>query len=323
MNSFGSKFRVSIFGESHGPVVGVVLDGVPAGIALADSDFMADIERRMAGARGTTPRRESDRPEIVSGVFRGLSTGAPLAILFRNENIRPEDYDGMMTHPRPSHADFAAQVKFGGFNDHRGGGHFSGRLTLPLVAAGVVAKKMLADQNIEINAHITEIGGCGDPAAYERVVEDAMNDGDSVGGIIECIAENISAGLGEPFFDSMESVIAHLLFSVPAIKGVEFGSGFEAARMRGSEHNDPIVAADGRTATNNSGGITGGLTNANPLVVRVAVKPTPSISAIQNTVDLSSGKVEPLKIEGRHDSCIALRVPVIVEAAVAVALAQF
>lgn len=320
MNSLGRKFRVSIFGESHGEALGVVLDGVPAGLRLSEEDFMADIDRRRAGAKGTTPRKESDRPQIVSGLFNGHTTGAPLAILFRNENQRSGDYIELNIHPRPSHADWVAQWRFGGFSDWRGGGHFSGRLTLPFVAAGVVAK-MLADAPIE--AHILEIGGEDDPEKFADVVEDAIRQGDSVGGVIQCTARNLPAGLGEPFFDSVESVISHLLFSIPAVKGVEFGTGFGAARMRGSEHNDPIVAPDGTTATNHAGGIVGGFTNGNPLVVRVAVKPTPSISAPQQTLNTQTGEIEELRIHGRHDSCIALRAPVVVEAAVAIALADF
>lgn len=323
MNSFGTKFRISVFGESHGEAIGVVMDGVPAGIALCEDDFFCDLDRRRSGARGTTPRKETDKPEIVSGLFNGFTTGAPLTVLFRNENTRSGDYKNLVTHPRPAHADWVAFKKFEGFNDYRGGGHFSGRLTLNLVAAGVVAKKILARNNVAISSKILEIGGCVDESCFAEVVEKAMSNNDSVGGIIECTVDNPGVGLGEPFFDSVESVMSHLLFSIPAVKGVEFGLGFGSARVAGSQNNDSIVDASGRTATNNSGGINGGITNGNPIVVRVAVKPTPSIASKQDTYNTETDKVEPLVIKGRHDACIALRAPVVVEAAAAIALAQF
>lgn len=322
MNTFGSKFRVTVFGESHGAVVGVVVDGVRPGIGLAAEDFAADLGRRRSGAAGTTARREIDRAEIASGVFEGRTTGAPVTVVFRNEDARHGDYGMFRDHPRPSHADYVANVKCHGFNDIRGGGQFSGRMTLALVAAGVIAKKMLPER-VVISSRIAEIGGCHDVARFGEVVADAAAEGDSVGGIVECAVSGLPVGLGEPFFDSVESVAAHLLFSIPGIKGVEFGAGFEAARMRGSQHNDRIISPDGTTATNNSGGVTGGITNGNQLVVRVAVKPTPSISGEQHSFNFRTGRVEPLSIGGRHDACIALRVPVVVEAAVAIALAQF
>ncbi len=320
MNGFGRKFRVSIFGESHGPMIGVVLDGVPAGLLLCDEDFEQDIDRRRAGAKGTTARKETDKPHIVSGLLNGHTTGAPLTIVFYNEDTRSTDYADLVTHPRPSHADWVAQWRFGGFSDYRGGGHFSGRLTLPLVAAGVVAKKIVVTP---VAAHITEIGGEADPALFDEVVAAAMHDGDSVGGIIECVADGVPPGIGDPFFDSMESVMSHLFFSIPGVKGVEFGAGFDVARMRGSQNNDPIIAPDGTTATNNAGGIVGGFSNGNRIVARVAVKPTPSISAPQQTLNTQTGQVEELRIRGRHDACIALRAAVVVEAAMAIALADF
>lgn len=321
MNTFGSKFRVSIFGESHGEGIGVVLDGVPPGIALSEADFEADLTRRRSGAKGTTPRKESDVPRILSGVFNGFTTGAPLAVTFTNDNTRPADYSNLVTHPRPSHADWVAGQKYNGFQDYRGGGHFSGRLTLTLVAAGVVAKKMLG--NIAISSAIVSLGGSADAGEFESIVSKAVDELDSVGGVIECKATNVPVGMGEPFFDSVESILAHLLFSVPAVKGVEFGNGFAAAALRGSENNDPIISPDGTTATNNSGGINGGITNGNPIVVRVAVKPTPSIAKEQNTLNSKTGNVEPMSVHGRHDACITLRAPVVVEAAMAIALAQF
>lgn len=321
MNSWGQIFRVSIWGESHGQQVGVSIDGVPAGIALSEDDFCADLDRRRAGAAGTTPRKESDIPHIVSGVYNGFTTGSPLTIEFVNENTQSGDYRNLVKHPRPSHADLVAQQKWNGYNDPRGGGHFSGRITLGLVATGVVAKKIL-DNDTVFSTEIIEIGGEQDKAKFAEILESARTAQDSVGGVVECRVNGISAGLGEPFFDSAESLIAHLLFSIPAVKGVEFGKGFEAARMRGSEHNDAIIDKQGMTATNNAGGIVGGITNGNELVVRAAIKPTASIAQEQATYNFESNKVEPLVIKGRHDVCIALRAAVVVESAIAIALAD-
>lgn len=321
MNSFGKLFRVTIWGESHGECVGVSVDGMPAGIVLSAEDFAEDLARRASGRRGTTPRREADQPKIVSGVYEGRTTGAPLTVLFENTNTRSGDYSNLVSQPRPSHADLVAQRKFDGANDPRGGGHFSGRLTLGLVAAGVVAKRVIGS-DVKFATRIAEIGGCADESRFDEVIEVAMRDGDSVGGVVECRVDSVVTGLGEPFFDSTESSIAHLLFSVPAVKGVEFGAGFEVARRRGSENNDLIISTDGATATNNDGGINGGITNGNQLVVRAAVKPTPSISRPQMTYDFERGEVCELQIKGRHDACIALRAAVVVESAVAIALAD-
>lgn len=321
MNTFGDKFRLSIFGESHGEGIGVVMDGVPPGIALSEADFEVDLARRRSGAKGTTPRKESDKPRILSGVFNGFTTGAPLAVTFTNDNTRSADYSNLVTHPRPSHADWVASKKYKGFQDYRGGGHFSGRLTLTLVTAGVVAKKILG--GIQITSKITTLGGVTDEGRFDDVVQRAVKELDSIGGIIECTATGVPVGLGDPFFGSIESVMSHLLFSIPAIKGVEFGNGFAAAALKGSENNDPIISADGTTSTNNSGGINGGITNGNPIVVRVAVKPTASIAKEQMSLNTETGQVEPMSVHGRHDACIALRAPVVVEAAVAIALAQF
>lgn len=321
MNSWGNRFRVTLWGESHGAQVGVTIDGVPAGIALAESDFEADLARRRAGAAGTTPRKESDAPHIVSGLHRGFTTGAPLTVEFLNENTRSGDYASLASHPRPSHADWVAMKKFHGYNDPRGGGHFSGRITLALVTAGVVAKKILGS-GVTFHTDIIEIGGSADKERFADIIESARMDRDSVGGVVECRAEGVAAGLGEPFFDSAESLMAHLLFSVPAVKGVEFGSGFAAARMRGSEHNDPIIDAEGHTSTNHAGGIVGGITNGNAIVVRAAVKPTASISREQMSFNCASGQVDSLVIKGRHDVCITLRAAVVVESAVAIALAD-
>ena len=317
MNTFGRIFRIHIFGESHGAGVGVVIDGCPAGIRLAQNDFTPDLDRRKPGAKGTTPRKEDDLPTLLSGVFNEYTTGSPITILFENKNVRSRDYSNLVKTPRPGHSDFVAWKRFEGFNDFRGGGHFSGRLTLALVAAAVVAKKIIYPVNIQ--AGLIRAGGQTD---IDTVIEQALEAGDSVGGLVECRAQDIPLGWGEPFFDSVESVISHLVFAIPAIKGIEFGSGFAAAAMKGSEHNDPILDESGRTATNNAGGITGGLTNGNELLFRVAVKPTSSISKKQSTYSIQSGKMETLEVKGRHDACIALRVPVVVEAVTAIALAD-
>lgn len=317
MNSFGRLFRLAIFGESHGDTIGIVIDGCPPGITFCENDMMSDLQRRKSGMKGTTSRIESDKPEIVSGVFNGFTTGAPVCILFRNENIKSSDYSFIKETPRPGHADFVADKKYKGYNDFRGGGHFSGRLTLALVSAGVLAKKIIAPVNI--NSEIIEIGGSKD---FDSVIENAVNQGDSVGGIIECRAENMPVGLGEPFFDSLESLISHLAFSIPAVKGIEFGLGFESARKHGSEVNDAIIDANGKCATNNSGGINGGISNGNDLVFRVAVKPASSITKTQTTINISSGKTEELSVTGRHDACIALRIPPVLEAVTAIAIAD-
>lgn len=317
MNSFGRIFRISIFGESHGPMVGVVVDGCPAGISITENDFFADLQRRKPGAAGTTPRIEEDAPKIVSGFFNGKTTGSPLAIVFENNNVRSTDYESIKNTPRPGHADFVLNKKFKGFNDYRGGGHSSGRLTLCLVAAGVIAKKVLEGLNIE--AQLTEAGGLDD---IEAAIQKAVDNQDSIGGIVTCRINGLPAGLGEPFFDSVESVISHMVFSIPAIKGIEFGSGFSAAKMQGSEHNDAIMDAEGTTKTNYAGGINGGISNGNEMYFRVAVKPTSSTPQEQKTWNNQTQSVESFTVKGRHDLCIALRVPVVVEAATAIALAD-
>ncbi len=317
MNSFGNIFRVSIFGESHGSAIGITVDGCPPGIDFTEADMESDIQRRMPGAAGTTPRKESDTPEILSGTYKGKTTGAPLTIIFRNSNTISSDYDKLRVTPRPGHADLTGMQKYKGFNDPRGGGHFSGRITLPLVAAGALAKKVL--NGVTIQSQILTIAGKAD---YAEILEEVIAAGDSVGGVIEVKMQNVPAGLGEPFFNSFESCISHIVFSVPAVKGIEFGSGFAAAGMRGSVHNDSIISSDGRTAGNNAGGINGGITNGNEVVFRVAVKPTPSIKMEQQTVNLETGKTESLVIQGRHDACIALRAPVVFEACAAIAAAD-
>ncbi len=322
MNSYGNKFRISIFGESHGEMIGVLMDGVPAGIELCEEDFMEDLLRRKSGAKGTTPRKESDRPKIVSGVCEGCTTGAPLAIIFFNENTRSGDYSAFRELPRPGHADFVASVKHNFFNDIRGGGHFSGRLTLTLVAAGVVAKKMISP--MQVGAHIAELGGVPlkDSGKWESLIDSAVAEGDSIGGVVECCCSNVPVGLGEPFFDSIESQIAHLAFSIPGVRGVEFGDGFAASRMKGSEHNDCYINAEGTTEKNGAGGVNGGISNGNPILFRIAVKPTSSISKRQRSFNFIKGEMEEFSVKGRHDACIALRTPVIVEAIAAIVLAN-
>jgi chorismate synthase len=318
MNTFGHQLRVSVFGESHGEIMGVTLDGVPPGIALSEEDFREDISRRKPGAKGTTPRVEEDTPILASGVFNGFSTGAPLTVLFENKNVRSEDYEKSKAIYRPGHADFVAQHKYKGFQDYRGGGHFSGRLTLLLVAAGVVAKKIVPE--IEISAEILSIGGETD---LELGLQKAIEHKDSVGGIVECTCSMVPVGLGEPLFDSLESALSHAMFSIPAVKGIEFGSGFQSATMFGSEHNDRFLDAYGTTASNHSGGISGGISNGNDLVFRIAVKPTSSIGKEQETWNFEKNEPDQLKVKGRHDLCIALRVPVIVEAMTALVLADY
>ena len=319
MNTFGRKFRCSIFGESHGKAIGITLDGVPPGIKLDITDFEVDIARRKPGAIGTTPRIEADEPKFLSGIFNGFTTGAPLTIIFENNNTISKDYTQFQRQPRPGHADFVAHHKYQGFNDYRGGGHFSGRLTLLLVAAGVIAKKILGS-HIDIKANLIEIGG---ENTIEAGLEKAFAANDSIGGIVECKAKGLPIGWGEPFFDSIEAVLAHLLFSIPAVKGVEFGAGFAAARMFGSQHNDAIINKNGNTATNHAGGIVGGISNGNELIVRIAIKPTSSTPQTQNTFDFEQGKVSDFVAKGRHDMCIALRVPVVMEAVIAMGLADF
>ena len=317
MNTIGRIFSISIFGESHGLGVGIVMDGVPPGISLVEDDFMADLSRRKSGAKGTTPRTEPDKPKIISGTWNGFTTGAPLTVFFENTNVRSSDYEKFRDMPRPGHADFTSGIKYKGFADPRGSGHFSGRITLGLVAAGVVAKKIIFP--VDIRAQILELGGDTNP---ERAIENISGTGDSIGGIIQCTATNMPQGLGEPFFGGVEATISRLVFSIPAIKGIEFGSGFGAAKMRGIEHNDAWISPEGKTQTNHAGGVNGGISNGNDLIFRVAVKPTSSISLPQQTINLKTGEIETLTVEGRHDACIALRVPVILEAAAAIGLAD-
>ena len=318
MNSFGTIFKLSIFGESHGSCVGIVIDGVPAGVDLCVEDFLIDIERRKGGLqKATTPRGEEDLPILKSGIFNNKTTGSPLTILFENNNIKSSDYEKQRDIPRPGHADFVAHKKFNGFEDYRGGGHFSGRLTLCLVAAGVVAKKII--NQINVQAKIIEIGGEID---IEKGIQKAIENNDSVGGIVECVASGLPIGLGEPFFNSVESLISHIVFSIPAVKGIEFGNGFAATKLFGSQNNDAIIDENGTTKTNNAGGVVGGLTNGNNLVFRVAIKPTSSTPKQQQSFNTTTNKIENFAINGRHDLCIALRVPVVIEAVTAIVVAD-
>ncbi len=320
MNSFGRIFRVHIFGESHGESVGIVIDGCPAGLELSADDLLTDLERRKGGRqKGTTPRQEPDYPFFKSGLFNGKTTGAPITILFENTNTRSSDYEKQRSFPRPGHADWVAHKKFGGNEDYRGGGHFSARLTTGLVAAGSIAKKILG-AGISIQSQVTEIGGEAD---LEKGLQKAIDAKDSVGGIVECRVNGLPVGLGEPFFDSVESQLAHVAFAIPAVKGVEFGAGFAAARMFGSQHNDAIEDIEGKTRTNHAGGVVGGISNGNELVFRISIKPTASTPKQQNSLNWESGKVEDFSIKGRHDLCVALRAPVILEAATAIVLVDF
>ncbi len=323
-NVFGGMFRVEIFGESHSAAIGVVIDGIPAGFPIDMAEVGAAMARRAPNpSAASTARGEKDVPEILSGCLDGVATGTPLAAMIRNTDTRPGDYLKTANLPRPGHADYTGYVKYKGANDIRGGGHFSGRLTAPLVFAGSIAAQLLARRGVSINARVLRTAGVSGGAAA-RAVEAARAEGDSVGGIIECACTGLPVGLGEPFFDSAESVLAHIVFSIPAVKGIEFGAGFEIAKMKGSEANDSPVMKDGEVtfASNNNGGVLGGITNGMPLVFRVAVKPTPSIAKEQRTVNIETGNDAVLRIEGRHDACIVPRAVEVVRCAAAIALAD-
>ena len=324
MNKFGTLFTVQIFGESHGACVGITIDGCPAGLPLQTADFVEDMERRKGGKqKGTTPRQEDDIPIFKAGLFNDTTTGAPIMMLFENNNTRSGDYEKQRAVPRPGHADFTAHHKFGGFEDYRGGGHFSGRLTAALVGAGVVAKKVLnagqLAEKIKVEATIISIGGESD---VEKGIQKAIDQKDSVGGIVECVVKGLPIGLGEHFFNSVESLISHAVFAIPAIRGIEFGTGFAAASMFGVDHNDAIEDASGITKTNHAGGVVGGYTNGNDLVFRIAVKPTSSAPKEQVTLNWETNEQETFSVKGRHDLCIALRVPVVLEAVTAIVLAD-
>ena len=317
MNGFGKIFKVNIYGESHNASVGVLLDGIPAGIKLSEEDFYADLDRRRPQHVSQTSRKEADLPIIESGLFNGYTTGTPMLIRFLNQNTKSNDYSNLVTQPRPGHADFVMNKKFDGFNDYRGGGHTSGRVTVGLVAAGVIAKKII---DFDFNTELVSLGTLKDLSKKDEYLTEIASSGDSVGGVIRITVKNVPIGLGEPFFYSVESAISQMLYSVGAVKGVSFGIGFDGASLLGSEFNDMIVDKNGKTFTNNNGGINGGVTNGNDLVVNVFVKPTPSIYKEQQTFDFSKDEITTLQIKGRHDSAIIERAMVVCENAIAVAL---
>ena len=319
-NSFGKIFRLTIFGASHAECVGVTIEGVPAGIALNTEMFRADIDRRRPSLTGETTRKEEDIPMIEGLNSDGKTTGGPITITFKNNNKRSGDYSHLKIHPRPSHADLVQLRKYGDKADIAGGGMASGRMTVALVAAGVVAKEIL--QNVTFTTYLAAVNGVTDNRQFDDIITTAARNGDSVGGIVECCIKGVKATLGEPFFDSAESIISHALFSIPGVKGIEFGDGFAGTAKLGSERNDTIINASGTTLTNNEGGINGGITNGNDITLRVAIKPTPSIAKEQMTYNFESCTTTPLTIGGRHDACIARRAVVVVEAMVAVALAD-
>lgn len=347
-NSIGKEFVVTCFGESHGRCVGAVIDGCPAGLPLTGDDIQKELDKRLPKKEDiVSARREEDSTELLSGTYEGFTTGAPICVLVWNKEVISDDYDAIRHTPRPGHADYPARIKYLGFNDHRGGGRFSGRLTVAFVMAGAIAKKLLALAGIDVLAYTTEIGGvkmrttpsladikektyenavrCPDlniASKMEEAIMKAKSEGDSVGGIVECVASNVLAGVGEPLFDSLDAELAKMLFDVPAVKGVEFGIGFEAARLKGSENNDSYVMQDGEVeaVTNNAGGVLGGLSSGMPIVVRVAVKPTPSIAKEQKTVDMLEMKDTTIQVKGRHDPCIVPKAVPVVESSVAIVL---
>jgi chorismate synthase len=349
-NSIGKEFTVTTFGESHGKVVGVVVDGCPAGLPLSESDFQEELDRRIpAEPKIVSARIEKDVAKILSGVFNGFTTGAPIALMVENKETDSSDYEAIKDLPRPGHSDYPARVKYGGFNDYRGGGRFSGRVTVALIMAGTTAKKFLSRYDVDVLAYTSAIGQvktdkkfgaaeirknryaaatrCPDLACAEKMEEAIINarkEGESLGGIIECIALNMPAGIGEPLFDSLDADLAKAVFAVPAVKGVEFGAGFRAAELMGSENNDAFRLEGGKvvTSTDNAGGVLGGLTIGMPIMIRVAVKPTPSIAKEQKTVNLSTMKNAALSVKGRHDPCVVPKAVPAIEAAVAITLAD-
>lgn len=346
-STYGEHLKLSIFGQSHGPAIGMTLDGIPAGLPVDEEKLQSFLRRRAPGQGDyATPRKEGDQPEFLSGLLDGFTCGAPIAAVIRNTNTRSGDYRNLFDCPRPGHADYTAQIKYGGFQDSAGGGHFSGRLTAPLCIAGGLCIQWLEGMGIRIGAHLASVAGIGDipfdpmdPAldkvsplfpvldpkkgeAMRAAIALARAEGDSVGGIIECAVTGLPAGLGEPMFDGVESRIASAVYAIPGVKGVDFGTGFSAAYLRGSENNDPYTIQNGtvRTTTNRSGGILGGITSGMPLIFQAAVKPTPSISRPQQSVSLSRLESQTLEIHGRHDPCIAPRAVPVVEAAAAIAI---
>ena len=343
MSHYGNTLRLTIFGQSHSPAVGMTLEGVPAGITLDLPSLQRFLERRAGGRNPwSTARKETDIPEFISGLQENITCGTPITAILRNEDIRPQDYKSIENCPRPGHADYTAYIKYGPHRDYAGGGAFSGRLTAPLCIAGGICLQLLARQQIEIRARIRSVGHVQDTApftcsvaekafpavddesgrAMQQLIAETAQNGDSVGGVVECMALGVPAGLGGPLFDGMENQISAALFAIPAVKGVEFGAGFAAAQLRGSENNDPFAIQDGKiiTTTNHCGGILGGITDGMPLIIRAAIKPTPSIARPQHSVDLTARRETTIQVSGRHDPCIVPRAVPCVEAAVAVAL---
>jgi len=349
-NSIGKELTVTTFGEIHGTHVGAVVDGCPAGLPLSEADIQVELDRRIpAEPKIVSGRIEKDVAKILSGVFNGFTTGAPIALMVENKEVDSSDYEAIKDLPRPGHADYPARVKYGGFNDYRGGGRFSGRLTVALIMAGAIAKKLLSRFDVDILAYTRAVGKvksdkkftaeeirknrytaatrCPDLACAERIEEaivTARKEGDSLGGIVECIALNVPVGVGEPLFDSLDADLAKALFDIPAVKGVEFGLGFRVAELKGSESNDPYIMQSGRvaTSTDNMGGILGGISNGMPIMMRVAIKPTPSIGKEQKTINLSTMEDTNLSIKGRHDPCVVPKAVPAIESAVAITLAD-
>lgn len=350
---WGSKIKLSIFGESHGNAIGITIDGLPAGFSIDMDKIMMEMARRAPGKSSlSTPRKESDIPEILSGYFEGKTTGTPLCAIIRNSNTKSKDYSKLKDVMRPGHADYTGAIRYKGFNDYRGGGHFSGRITAPLVFAGAICKQILEVKGIIVSAHINSIGKIKDCSFLESDISDellnsfkekelplintkledemrqeilrARSSGDSIGGTIECAILGVSPGIGDPFFDSVESTLAHLMFSVPAVKGIEFGKGFDISKMRGSEANDEYYLENGniKTKTNNNGGILGGITNGMPIIFNVAIKPTASIFKEQNAVNIVTMEETTLCIEGRHDPCIVQRALPVIEAVAAIGILE-
>ena len=319
MNSYGTLFKVTLYGESHQEAIGTIVDGVPAGIKIDDELITSDLMKRQPGAVGTTPRKEKDEFKILSGVFNGFSTGSPIHIMIENQNIQSKDYEHLKNQPRPGHADFVAGVKYNGFQDYRGGGRFSGRLTAALTAAGSIAQMIVPFQ---FENKLIQVGALKDMEWLDQYLSEVSKAGDSVGGIIEVKVSGIPVGLGEPFFNKLDSEIGKMMFSIPAVKGVEIGKGFAGIEMMGSKFNDEILDARGKTKTNHSGGVSGGISNGNDLIVKVFIKPTSSIQKEQETYNYTTNSVEKLEIGGRHDVCIARRAGIVVENALAIVLAD-